>query len=108
MKRNSTIRVAKTKALTSFAFIAKLVCTFVFAQAKILFSHDAAQFMLSKMSEIKRALYSSEDEQNYGRGPALPLFLFSYYFHQSISDYSWEVYIVCLQDEPTCMRIEPV
>ena len=30
--------------------------------------------------------------------------LFSCYSHQSISDYSWKV---CLQDEPTCMRIEP-
>ena len=40
--------------------------------------------------------------------------LFSCYSHQSISDYSWEVYIVHsgvfagLQDEPTYMRIEPV
>ena len=30
-KRNSTIRVAKTKALISFAVTAKLICAFVFA-----------------------------------------------------------------------------
>ena len=37
------IRIAKTKALTSFAVIAKLICVFVFAYAKIQFSHDEAQ-----------------------------------------------------------------
>ena len=40
-----TIRVAKTKALISFAVTAKLICVFVFAYAKIRFSHDAAQFI---------------------------------------------------------------
>ena len=39
-----TIRVAKTKALISFAVTAKLICVFVFPYAKIRFSHDAAQF----------------------------------------------------------------
>ena len=38
-----TIRVAKTKALISFAVTAKLICVFVFANAKCWFSHDAAQ-----------------------------------------------------------------
>ena len=38
----STICVAKTKALISFAVTAKLICAFVFALAKIRFSHDAA------------------------------------------------------------------
>ena len=38
-----TSRVAKTKALISFAVTAKLICVFVFAYAKIRFSHDAAQ-----------------------------------------------------------------
>ena len=33
---------AKTKALISFAVTAKLICVFVFAYAKIRFSHDAA------------------------------------------------------------------
>ena len=37
-----TIRLAKTKALISFAVTAKLICAFVFAYAEILFSHDAA------------------------------------------------------------------
>ena len=37
-----TIRVAKTKALISFVVTAKLICVFVFAYAKIRFSHDAA------------------------------------------------------------------
>ena len=37
-----TIRVAKTKALISFAETAKLICVFVFAYAKIRFSHDEA------------------------------------------------------------------
>ena len=42
-KRNCTILVAKTKALISFAVTAKLICDFVFAYAKCLFSHDEAQ-----------------------------------------------------------------
>ena len=36
------ICVAKTKALISFAVIAKLICVFVFAYAKSRFSQDAA------------------------------------------------------------------
>ena len=38
-KRNCTIQVAKTKALISFAVTAKLIFVFVFAYAKIRFSH---------------------------------------------------------------------
>ena len=41
--RNCTIRVAKTKALISFAVTAKLICAFVFAYADCWFSHVAAQ-----------------------------------------------------------------
>ena len=41
-KRDCTIRVAKTKTLISFAVTAKLICVFVFAYAKIRFSHVAA------------------------------------------------------------------
>ena len=37
--RNFTIRVAKTKALISFAVTAKLICVFVFAYADFWFSH---------------------------------------------------------------------
>ena len=40
-----TIRVAKTKALISFAVTAKLICVFVFAYAKSQFSHDAAHII---------------------------------------------------------------
>ena len=39
------IRVAKTKALISFAVTAKLICAFAFAYAKSRFSHDAAQIV---------------------------------------------------------------
>ena len=42
-----SIRVAKTKALISFAVTAKLICVFVFAYAKRWFSRDAAQFYIS-------------------------------------------------------------
>ena len=37
------MRIAKTKVLISFAVTAKLICVFVFAFAKMWFSHDAAQ-----------------------------------------------------------------
>ena len=37
------LSVAEIKALISFAVTAKLICVFVFAYAKIQFSHDAAQ-----------------------------------------------------------------
>ena len=40
------MHVAKTKALISFAVTAKLICVFLFAYAKRLFSHDAAQIIL--------------------------------------------------------------
>ena len=45
-KRDCTIRVAKTKALISFAVTAKLICVFVFAYAKSWFSHNEAHIML--------------------------------------------------------------
>ena len=44
-QRYCTIQVAKTKALISFAVTAKLICVFVFAYAKIRFSHVAAHFI---------------------------------------------------------------
>ena len=40
-----TIRVAKTKALISFAVTAKLICAFVFAYADCWFSHGAAHIV---------------------------------------------------------------
>ena len=42
-QRDCTIQVAKRKALISFALTAKLICVFVFAYAKIRFSHVAAR-----------------------------------------------------------------
>ena len=39
-RRNCTIRVAKAKALISFAVTAKLICVFVFAYADCWFSHE--------------------------------------------------------------------
>ena len=46
--RNYTICVAKTKAVISCAVsavTAQLICVFVFAYAKIRFSHDASHFV---------------------------------------------------------------
>ena len=43
--------MAKTKALISFAVTAKLICVFVFAYAKIRFSHDAAHNVLTLYTE---------------------------------------------------------
>ena len=42
------VRIAKTKALISFAVTAKLFSVFVFAYAKIRFSHDKAQILVIK------------------------------------------------------------
>ena len=38
--------------LISFAVTAKLICVFVFAYAKYLFSHDAAQIASLQVSEL--------------------------------------------------------
>ena len=46
-KRDCTIRVAKTKALISFAVTAKLICVFVFAYAKSRVSNNEAQIYYS-------------------------------------------------------------
>ena len=42
--RDCTIYVANTKVLISCTVTTQLICTFVFAYAKILFSHDVAHF----------------------------------------------------------------
>ena len=62
--RDCTICVAKTKALISFAVTAKLICVFVFAFAKIRFSHNEAQFIPFVLSfyqlrskQINQSLY---------------------------------------------------
>ena len=48
------MRIAKTKALISFAVTAKLICVFVFTYAKIRFSHDVAQVMGLKCLPLSR------------------------------------------------------
>ena len=40
------LRVAKTKALISFAVTAKLICVFYFANAKVWFSHNEAHILM--------------------------------------------------------------
>ena len=40
------MRVAKTKALISFAVTAKLICVFVFAYTKSRFSHNEAHMIV--------------------------------------------------------------
>ena len=57
-----TIRIAKTKALISFAVTAKLICVFVFAYEKIRFSHDAAQITSAKLKNpFQFKLYNVEN-----------------------------------------------
>ena len=51
-----TIRVAKTKALISFAVTAKLICVFVFTYAKDRFSHDEAHIEPSKSDTFENFL----------------------------------------------------
>ena len=61
-KRNFTIRVAKTKALISFAVTTKLICVFVFAYAKSQFSHDGAQVIyLTWMSRLPEEIIVKTD-----------------------------------------------
>ena len=61
-KRDSTIRIAKSKALISFAVTAKLICVFVFAHAKIRFSHVAAHIIVQNLPtmgiQAEQCLYS--------------------------------------------------
>ena len=60
--RNCTILVAKAKALISFAFTAKLFCTFVFAYADCWFSYATAHVM--KMSLIVGHIISLQQTSN--------------------------------------------
>ena len=57
------MRVAKTKALISFAVTAKLICVFVFAYAKSRSSHDAAHINQGSNSACQR-------QTNRGQPPA--------------------------------------
>ena len=60
-QRDCTIQVAKTKALISFAVTAKLICVFVFAYAKIQFSHVAAQLWYWILSIFVWLMYMLTD-----------------------------------------------
>ena len=51
-KRNCTICLAKTKALISCAVTAQLICGFVFAHAKVWFSHEVTQMICTHTLEI--------------------------------------------------------
>ena len=55
----------KTKALISFAVTAKLICVFVFAYAKIRFSHDAAHIRTPyfRIARDKRTAKSGQTGQ---------------------------------------------
>ena len=55
LKRKCTIRVAKTKALISFAVTAKLICVFVFAYADCWFSHGAAHLIKNVGNDQEKA-----------------------------------------------------
>ena len=64
-KRNCTIRVAKTKALISFAVTAKLICIFVFVYADCWFSHVAAH-LLERHATEPHVLVGFESEKDSG------------------------------------------
>ena len=60
------MRVAKTKALISFAVTAKLICVFVFAYADCWFSHEAAHFMYNMVSLNCIFLSKASCDSKYG------------------------------------------
>ena len=53
--------VVKTKVLISFAVTVKLICAYVFANAKIWFSHDAAQIVTCSFMSRKFDNYGIEN-----------------------------------------------
>ena len=66
-KKKCTIRVAKTKALISFAVTTKLICVFVFAYADCWFSHEAAH-LLYKYLVVFISNHSHDLYQKYKSG----------------------------------------
>ena len=62
-----TIRIAKTKALISFAVTAKLICAFVFTYAKSWFSYNEAHILCPHYCKKHLAEFESDnaDEQLY-------------------------------------------
>ena len=69
-QRDCTFFVAKAKALISCTVTVQLICTFVFANAKIRFSHDAAHLTvhtklnLYSLGSMRHFLSSNEHEQH--------------------------------------------
>ena len=62
--------MAKTKALISFAVTAKLICVFVFAYAKIRFSHVAAHItdiVLSPVDNLQSVRSFEKVSHNFSR-----------------------------------------
>ena len=55
-QRDCTIRVAKTKALISFAVTAKLIYVYVFAYAKTRFSHNEAHMVQNPLNLLLQNL----------------------------------------------------
>ena len=55
---NYTIRVAKTKALISFAVTAKRICVFVFAYANCSFSNSRTQLYFEFDVEKQITIYN--------------------------------------------------
>ena len=61
------MRVAKTKALISFAVTAKLICAFVFAYADCWFSHGAAQMFTPISGKTLQNDSSPEPDGRFSR-----------------------------------------
>ena len=59
-----TIRVAKTKALISFAVTAKLICAFVFAKAFCWFSYAVAHISMTFHFLLIQEHKFASDERN--------------------------------------------
>ena len=84
--RKCTIRVAKTKALISFAVTAKLICVFVFAYADCWFSHGAAQIVKTGRDAIYFECFyfsANSESESYHRAPSAP---HAYYVLDMYSD----------------------
>ena len=76
-----TIRVAKTKALISFAVTAKLICAFGFAYAVCWFSHEAAHminilfktqitnYVIKPTFDLVPRMFHGTVEDNYSNQP---------------------------------------
>ena len=62
-----TINVVKTKELINYAITVQLICTFVFAYAKIGFSHDAAQVshFVTNLASVCSASSQDSDEHRH-------------------------------------------